>query len=159
MNLIVLLSIATIWLKKIIFLSRVCNLPKAFCVLSIYLLQKDLRKIGNNRFLSERRKKQNTLGSSGPIYQKCYSLMRKAVTHSPMSTSEKFLTKLMEIGTAVSTKTIQRRSSLEFGLKSCKPARKPSLTQAMKKKRLDFVKRHAGWDIDIEIGTFHFNIS
>ena len=91
--------------------------------------------------------------------------MRKAVTHSPMSISEKFLTKLMEIGTAVSTKTIQRRSSLEFGLKSCKPARKPSLTQAMKKKRPDFVNRHAGWDIDIEIGTFpvwkhsHFNIS
>ena len=34
----------------IIFLSRVCNHPKAFCVFSIYLLQKDFtdREIGNN---------------------------------------------------------------------------------------------------------------
>jgi len=39
--------------------------------------------------------------------------------------------------------------SLDFGLKSCKPARKPSLTQAMKKKRTDFAKRHSIWDIDM----------
>jgi len=52
-------------------------------------------------------------------------------------------------GTLVSTKMIQRRLSLEFGLKSCKPARKPRLTQAMKKKRLDFANRHASWDIEM----------
>ena len=78
-------------------------------------------------------------------------------THSPMSTFKKIQAKLMEIGTAVSRKTLQRRSSLEFGLKSFKPARKPRLTHAMKKKRLDFTKRHASWNIDVEIETFSVN--
>jgi len=55
----------------------------------------------------------------------------------------------MERGTLVGTKTIQRRLSLDFGLKSCKPTRKPRLTQAMKKKRFDFAKRHASWDTDM----------
>ena len=40
----------------------------------------------------------------------------------------------METCTAVSTKTIQRRLSQEFGLKSCKSAQKLRLTQAIKKK-------------------------
>ena len=54
----------------------------------------------------------------------------------------------------ISTKSIHRRLSLEFGLKSCKLARKPCFTRAMKKKHTDFTKRHASWDIDIEIETF-----
>ena len=41
----------------------------------------------------------------------------------------------MKTGPAVSRNTIRRRLSLEYGLKSCKPARKLRLTQAMKKKR------------------------
>ena len=61
-------------------------------------------------------------------------LMHKVVTRSPMSSSEKNQDKLIDTGAAVCTKTIQRRLSLEFGLKSCKPARKPRLTEAMKKK-------------------------
>ena len=65
-------------------------------------------------------------------------LMREAVTHSSMSTSKKIQAKLMETGTAVTTKTIHRKFSMEFGLKSCKLAQKPRLAQAMKKKRLDF---------------------
>ena len=60
----------------------------------------------------------------------------------------------MKTATEASTKAIQRRLSLEFGLKLCKPARKPRLTLAMKKKCLDFAKRHPSWDIDIEIKTF-----
>ena len=76
-------------------------------------------------------------------------LMHKVVTRSPMSSSEKIQAKLIDTGTAVSTKTIQRRLSLEFGLKSCKPARKPRLTEAMKKKRLDFAKRHADWNTEM----------
>ena len=54
----------------------------------------------------------------------------------------------MERGTVVSAKMIQRRLSLDLGLKSCKPVRKPRLTQAMMKKRIDFAKRHASWYID-----------
>ena len=55
----------------------------------------------------------------------------------------------MKTVTAASTKAIQRRLSLEFGLKSCKPVQKPRLTRTMKKKRLDFAKRHASWDIEM----------
>ena len=60
----------------------------------------------------------------------------------------------MKTGTGVSTKTIQRKFTMEFCLKSCKPAGKPRLNQAMKKKHLDFAKKHASWDIDIEIESF-----
>ena len=73
-------------------------------------------------------------------------LMHKVVTRSPMSSSKKIQAKLIDTGTVVSTKTIQCRLSLEFGFKSRKPARKPRLTEAMKKKRLDFAKRHADWN-------------
>ena len=72
----------------------------------------------------------------------------------------------METGAAVSVKINAIRLSLEFGLKSRKPAGKPHLTQAMRKKRLKFAKRHDSWDMDIEIQTFlfqqkhpHFGIS
>ena len=81
-------------------------------------------------------------------HQQRRRLMRKAVTHSPMSNSKKIQAKLMETATAISTKTIQRRLSLKFGFKSCKPARQSRLTQAMKKKRLDFAKRHRHRDRD-----------
>ena len=42
-----------------------------------------------------------------------------------MSNSKKIQAKLMETCTVVSTKTVQHRLSLEFGVKSCKPAKKP----------------------------------
>ena len=76
-------------------------------------------------------------------------LMHKVVTRLPMSSSEEIQAKLIDTGAAVSIKTIQRKLSLEFGLKSCKPARKPRLTEAMKKKRLDVDKRHADWNTEI----------
>jgi len=63
----------------------------------------------------------------------------------------------MEIGAVVSAKTIQRRLSLDFGLKSYKPARKPRLTQAMKKKRLGLAKREETCQLrhrDVEKGSF-----
>ena len=81
-------------------------------------------------------------------------LMYKVVIRSPISTSEKIHAKLMETSTTVRTKTIQRRLSLEFGVKSCKSAQKPHLTQAMKKKRPDFAKRHGGWDIEMQKKVF-----
>ena len=55
----------------------------------------------------------------------------------------------METGSVVSTNTLQRRLFLEFSLKSCKPAIKPCLTQAMKKKYLAFAKRYANWNLRV----------
>ena len=66
-----------------------------------------------------------------------------------MSTSKNIQDNLMEAGTLVNKKTIQCLLSLEFSLKSCKPSRKPHLTQC-----LDFAKRHVSWNVDIVIETF-----
>ena len=44
--------------------------------------------------------------------------MHQIVTRSPMSSSKKIQAKLMDTGTAISTKTIQRRLSLKFEVKS-----------------------------------------
>ena len=76
-------------------------------------------------------------------------LMHKVVTRSPTSSSKKIQAKLIDTGTVVSTKSIQCKLSLELGLKLCKPARKPCLTEAIKKRRLDFAKRHANWNTEI----------
>jgi len=76
-------------------------------------------------------------------------VMRKVVICSPISSSKRIQAKLMERWTVVSAKMIQRRLSLDFGLKSCKPARKQCLTQAMRKKHLDFAKRHVSWDTEM----------
>ena len=35
----------------------------------------------------------------------------------------------------------------DFGLKSCKPAKKPRLTPTMKLKRLAFAKKHVSWTV------------
>ena len=50
-------------------------------------------------------------------------LLRKASYSLSNEYVQKIQPKLMKTGTEVSTKTIQRKLSLEFGLKSCKPAR------------------------------------
>ena len=55
---------------------------------------------------------------------------------------------LLRKGTDVSISTASRRLSREFGLKSCKPAKKPKLTPMMKKKRLAFAKKHLYWTAD-----------
>ena len=81
-------------------------------------------------------------------------LKHQVVTCSLTSFSKKIQAKLLDTGTAVSTKTIQHRLSSKFGLKSYMPARKPRLTKTMKK-RLDFAKRHADWNPrDVKEGTF-----
>ena len=49
---------------------------------------------------------------------------------------------MAERGIKISEKTIRRRLSLNFGLKSYRPAQKPRLTEAMKKRRLEFAKKH-----------------
>jgi len=55
----------------------------------------------------------------------------------------------VEASTVFSAGIVERRFYLEFGFKSCKTFRKRCLSQAMKKKRLDFVKRLASSDIEM----------
>ena len=66
-----------------------------------------------------------------------------------MTSGEKVWFQLQKRGCKVSARTVQRRLFTEFGLKSRIPARKPLLTENMKKKRLSFAKAHAHWTIDM----------
>ena len=71
-----------------------------------------------------------------------------------MSTFKKIQVKLIETGTAITTKTIQRDCVWNS---ASNHASQPE-NHAMKKKRLNFGKRLASWDIDIEIGLQTFSV-
>lgn len=71
--------------------------------------------------------------------------IRRIAVRSPMSSTSKIRSALLSKGTNISTKTVSRRLVYDFGLKSCKPARKPRLTAKMKSKRLDFARQHISW--------------
>lgn len=72
-------------------------------------------------------------------------VMRRMVTRSPTTSCNKIRAALAAKGTNVSLSTISRRLTKDFGLLSYKPARKPRLTQNMKKKRLTFARQYQNW--------------
>ena len=59
--------------------------------------------------------------------------------------AKKIRAELGETGLRISRRTISRRLTDEFRLKSRKPAWKPRLTPAMKLKRLQFAKKYKDW--------------
>ena len=75
--------------------------------------------------------------------------MRKIVTCSTMTSREKIRSQLHERGCKVSTRTVQHCLFTEFGVKLHKLARKPPLTEDIKKKRLCFAKAHAHLTINM----------
>ena len=68
--------------------------------------------------------------------------MKHAVAQSPTSFCKKIRFHLLLKGTNASISRISRRLSKKFDLKSYKPANKLRLTSQMKKKRLEFAKKH-----------------
>ena len=48
----------------------------------------------------------------------------------------------------ISISMVSHHLSKEFSLKSYKPATKPNLTLAMKKKRLSFADKHLNWTVE-----------
>ena len=72
-------------------------------------------------------------------------IIKKIAVRSPLSSSKKICKKLLRAGVNISRSTVSRRLNMIFGLKACKPARKPRLTSLMKKKRLCFSKAHRNW--------------
>ena len=70
--------------------------------------------------------------------------MRQIVMRSPKSSCKKIHPVLR---TPISSSTVSRRLSKESGLKSHRPAWNPYLTPVVKKKRLDFVRRHRHWTL------------
>ena len=74
-------------------------------------------------------------------------IIRRTAIRSPMSSASKILSVLLAKGANISRRTISQRLIIGFGLKACKPAKKPRLTPAMKAKHLGFAKKHAKWTI------------
>ena len=74
--------------------------------------------------------------------------MKHAVARYPTSFCKKIKFHLLLKGTNASISTISRRLSKEFDLKSYKPANKLRLTFQMKKKKLEFAKKHIDWSIE-----------
>ena len=68
-------------------------------------------------------------------------LIKRCVVKSPTCSAKKIQAELGETGSRISRRTISRRLTDEFGLKSRKPARKPRLTTAMELKRFQFAKK------------------
>ena len=68
--------------------------------------------------------------------------MKHTVARSPTSSCKKIRSHLLLKGTNVSISTILCRLNKKFGLKSYKPAKKPQLISQIKKKRLEFAKKH-----------------
>ena len=68
--------------------------------------------------------------------------IRQAVQQFPTSSCRKIRTDLLKNCTDISISTVSRHLSKEFGLNFYKPAAKPRLTSAMKKKRLFFANKH-----------------
>ena len=46
-----------------------------------------------------------------------------------------------------SARTVRRRLLSEFGLRSCRPARKPLLNQQQRMKRIKFCKKYLKWTV------------
>ena len=55
-------------------------------------------------------------------------VIRKIVSQSPMGSAKKIPVGMAERGIKISEKTIRHRLSMDFGLKSYRPALKPRLT-------------------------------
>jgi len=72
-------------------------------------------------------------------------LIKRCVVKSPTCSAKKIRAEFGETGSRISRRTISRRLTDEFGLKSRKPARKPRLAPAMKLKRLQFAKKYKDW--------------
>ena len=75
------------------------------------------------------------------------SLKRVSLTDRRKSSSELVAELRKGANKNISARTVRRRL-LEVGLKGCKTRKKPYLSQANKKKRLEFSKNHENWTPD-----------
>ena len=73
-----------------------------------------------------------------------------------MSSAKKIQVGMAERGIKINEKTIRRRLSMDFGLTSYRPAQKPRLIEAMKKKRLEFAKKNLEWNTKVWKNVYVF---
>ena len=82
-------------------------------------------------------------------------MIKRMVVCSSTTSSKKIRLGLLLTGTVVSTSTIKRGLSDEFGIRGYKPTRKPRSTLFMKAKRYAFAKDHLDWTA-VNGGRYYF---
>nr|CAH7716389.1 unnamed protein product [Callosobruchus chinensis] len=75
-------------------------------------------------------------------------LLRREVLKSPSITAVELKHKHQDLLKDVATRTIRHRLQKDLGLPTRRSAKKPLLTEAMKKKRLAFCKKYQDWTSD-----------
>jgi hypothetical protein len=71
--------------------------------------------------------------------------MKSYIEHNPFKSTRQLKNEVAGWGD-VSVRTIQDRLQKKLGLPSCKAAKKPLLTSAMRKKRLAFGRKYKNWN-------------
>ena len=112
-------------------LSKQLNISKSY-------IQRAITKFKNEGICGNRKKN----GRPRKTTFRDDTCMKRAAARSPISSCKKIRSHLLLKGANVSISTISRRLSKEFGLKSYKPSKKLQLTFQIKKKRLEFAKKH-----------------
>lgn len=75
-------------------------------------------------------------------------LIRRAIKENPRLSANGIKAHFKEELKDVSIRTIQHRLQKDLGFESRHAARKPLLTDAMKKKRIAFAKKHISWSVE-----------
>lgn len=75
-------------------------------------------------------------------------MIRRAVVANPFATSTELRATVGASVANVSTRTIRRRLSDKFKMAARKAVKKPLITEAARKKRLSWCKRHKDWTLD-----------
>ena len=83
-------------------------------------------------------------------------MLVKIVKENRFATCSAITTKLNEVGINVVT-IIVRRSLHGLGIRSRRPAQKPKLTKAQRKKRLDWAKKYRSFTVDDWKLVNHYN--
>jgi transposase len=71
--------------------------------------------------------------------------LRRSVTKNPTITAKELKQELPELLSGLSVRTIQRRLLVDLRMPSRKAAKKPLITDKIKKKRLAFAKKYRSW--------------
>ena len=120
-----------------------CQISKQIGVNSSSV-QRTIRKFNSEGIYGNRKKS----GRPRKTTARDNNTIKRIVARCPTSSCKKLRANLFRKGADLSISTISRKLSKEFGFKSCKPAKKPKLTPLMKRKRLEFAKKHLHWTFD-----------
>lgn len=103
------------------------------------------KKIEYNEDLSPKRK--NRCGRKPIFTLRSERYVKKICVENRFATTKMVQTKLEEANINASESTVRRKLK-DLGFRALRPAKKPQLTTAMKKKRLNWAKKFRNKDVD-----------